>query len=86
MTIGGAAPIGGFSLTDVVMVNGQRVVYFSAADSQGNLQVGGAPPLPASAVTVPVNNILALLLTGCAILGLAVARARAGAETKKPPV
>ena len=33
LTIGGVTPVGGFSLADVVFVNGQRVVYFSAADA-----------------------------------------------------
>ena len=54
------------------MVNGQRVVYFNAADAQGNLQIGGAPPLAATSVPVPANDKVALVLTACAMLGAAV--------------
>jgi len=72
VTIGGVVPSGGFSLADVVMVNGQRVVYFNAADAQGNLQIGGAPPLAATSVPVPANDKVALVLTACAMLGAAL--------------
>src|SRR5271154_4493631 len=82
VTIGGTTPTGGFSLADVVMVNGQRVVYFSAADAQGNLQVGGSPPPVASRVAVPVDDSFALLLTACAIFGVAgVRRSSLGRRT-----
>jgi len=71
VTIGGVTPVGGFSLADVVMVNGQRVVYFNAADAQGNLQVGGAPPPPTVSAAVPVDSRLALILTACSVLAAA---------------
>jgi len=76
VTIGGVAPAGGFSLSDVVTVNGQRVVYFNAADAQGVLHVGGAPPLPAAPAPVPADNRLALLFTACAFLAAAAMRLR----------
>jgi hypothetical protein len=76
VTIGGNAPVGGFSLADVVMVNGQRVVYFNAADAQGNLQIGGAPPLPVASAPVPVNAPFALLLAALAVAGSAFFRLR----------
>jgi hypothetical protein len=76
VTIGGVAPSGGFSLADVVMVNGQRVVYFSAADGQGNLQIGGSAPALSVSAPVPVDNELALILTVCAILGAAALTTR----------
>jgi len=69
VTIGGVAPVGGFSLADVVMVNGQRVVYFNAADALGNLQIGGSPPPAVASVPVPANDKFALILIACAILG-----------------
>jgi hypothetical protein len=70
VTIGGVTPAGGFALSDVVVVNGQRVVYFNAADAQGVLHVGGAPPSAASA-PVPADNRAALLLTACVLLAAA---------------
>jgi len=72
VAIGGVAPAGGFSLSDVVMVNGQRVVYFNAADAQGVLHVGGAPPLPAAASPVPADNRLALSLLACLLFATAM--------------
>ena len=72
ITIGGAVPAGGFSLSDVVVVNGQRVVYLNAADAQGQLQVGGSPPPPTAAAAVPVNSLHGLVLTSCALLLAAV--------------
>ena len=63
--------MGGFSLADVVMVNGQRVVYFNAADAQGNIQIGGAPPLQVASAPVPVDAPLALFLAVLAVLGTA---------------
>lgn len=80
VTIGGVAPFGGFSLSDVVMVNGQRVVYFNAADAQGSLQIGGAPPLAAAPEPVPADNRLALLFAACAVLVTARWLARRGAR------
>lgn len=71
VTIGGVAPAGGFALSDVVTVNGQRIVYFNAADAQGVLHVGGAPP-PAMSAPVPADNRVALLLTICTLLAGAV--------------
>ena len=69
VTIGGVTPTGGFSLSDVVMVNGQRVVYFNAADALGNLHVGGSPPPPRTvAASVPANNTIALVLIAFALL------------------
>ena len=75
VTIGGVTPTGGFSLADVVLVNGQRVVYFSAADALGNVHIGGSAPAP-SIAPIPANNALAYLLTACALLGLGALRIR----------
>ena len=69
VTIGGVAPAGGFALSDVVVVNGQRVVYFNAADAQGNVQVGGSPPPPVVTAAVPADNGFALILATCTLLG-----------------
>lgn len=69
VTVGGVAPTGGFSLSDVVMVNGQRVVYFNAADALGNLHVGASPPPSAVSASVPANSRIVLILTTCALLG-----------------
>jgi hypothetical protein len=71
VTIGGVTPSGGFSLSDVVVVNGTPVVYFNAADPVGNIQVAGSPPAPASMVAVPATHSMALILIVCAILGSA---------------
>ena len=68
VTIGGVTPIGGFALSDVVMVNGQRVVYFNAADALGQLHVGAAPPPSVTVSAVPSINPILLLLTACALL------------------
>jgi hypothetical protein len=71
VAIGGNAPVGGFSLADVVMVNGQRVVYFNAADAQRNIQIDGAPPPQVAFAPVPVNAPLALCLAALAVMGAA---------------
>lgn len=79
VTIGGVAPAGGFSLADVVMVNGQRIVYFNAANAAGQLQIGGAPPLPVLASPVPANHPAWLMLTITVLLaagGLFLTRRR----------
>jgi hypothetical protein len=76
VTIGGVAPTGGFSLADVVMVNGQRIVYFSAVDAQGNVQIGGAPAPPGASAGVRVDSKLALILTMCALLAAGTLRLR----------
>lgn len=60
------------------MVNGQRVVYFNAADASGNLHVGGSPPPPAVPSPVPANDRVALILTAGALLGAAAFLARSG--------
>lgn len=52
-------------------------LYFSAADAQGNVTVGGAPPPPSIVATaVPADNTLALMLTTCAVVGAAGVRSR----------
>jgi hypothetical protein len=71
VTIGGITLTGGFSLSDVVMVNGRPIVCFNAADAAGNIQVGGSPPPAAVFSPVPVDNKVALVLTACALLGTA---------------
>lgn len=68
VTIGGQAPIGGFALADVVVVNGERVVYFNAPVAGGALAVGGAPP-PAPGPTRPVPS-LSMLALGLLVLTL----------------
>ena len=83
VTIGGATPAGGFSLSDVVMVNGQRVVYFNAADAQGALQIGGSPPPPVPSA-VPVNDSVALILMACALLGVTTLAVRSGKRPHAP--
>lgn len=83
ITIGGATPTGNFSLSDVVVVNGQRVVYFNAADAQGQLLVGGAPPPPAPSPGVPVNDLRWLLLASCALLGAASLLFRSGRRAER---
>jgi hypothetical protein len=74
-TIGGNALLRGFTLADVVVVNGQRVVYFNSYDAQDRLIVGAAPPAigpraPAKPVPVDTTGMLAaialLLATGAA--------------------
>jgi len=74
VTIGGIVPAGGFSLSDVVSVNGQRVVYFSAADAAGQVRVGGAPPALVAAMAVPANDPRWLALAAL-VLPVLVARA-----------
>jgi hypothetical protein len=71
VTIGGVAPSGGFSLSDVVMVNGVRVVYFNAADPAGSIQVGGSPAAATSSSGIPATRSVTLLLAVAAILGSA---------------
>lgn len=83
ITIGGVAPSGGFSLSDVVVVNGQRVVYLNAADALGQVHVGGPPPAPSTAAGVPVNDWRALVVTSCALLLAAVLRLRSRREPNR---
>lgn len=78
VTIGGVTPNGGFALSDLTMVNGQRVVYFNAADALGNLYVGGSPPPLAASSPVPVNDMVALALTAGALFGAAAFLTRSG--------
>ncbi len=82
--IGGVAPVGGFSLADVVMVNGQRIVYFSAANAAGLVQIGGAAPLKGATSPVPANNPAWLLATTAMLLAagamLLARRRRTGAR------
>jgi hypothetical protein len=54
VTVGGQAPAGNFALSDVVVVNGQRVVYFNYPVAGGNLIVGALPPVPTSGSSVPI--------------------------------
>ena len=61
------------------MVNGQRIVYFNAANAAGQLQIGGAPPLPVLASPVPANHPAWLMLTIAVLLaagGLFLTRRR----------
>ena len=80
VTIGGV-PVGqGFSLADVVVVNGQRIVYFSARNASGQLIVGALPPAPAASIPVPAGGpallaAMAALLAAAAALSLSKRRA-----------
>jgi hypothetical protein len=80
ITIGGQAPAGGFALSDVVAVNGARVVYFNYPVAGGNLVVGALPPMPAPpSAPVPVNArwmLWALLAALAASAALALRRRR----------
>jgi hypothetical protein len=81
VTIGGQSPAGGFALSDVVVVNGQRLVYFNFPVSGGNLVVGAlpaAPVPPAGNVAVPVDArwMLAALLGALTIVAAAALRRR----------
>jgi hypothetical protein len=71
VTIGGQAPAGGFALSDVVSVKGQRVVYFNYPVAGGNLIVGALPPppVPATNATVPVDAPLMLALLFAVLAG-----------------
>ena len=82
-TIGGNALQAGYSLADVVVANGQRVVYFNAFDLQGNLIVGAAPPPPCTppppqgpAQPVPVTGAAALAMVALMLAGAAAAARR----------
>ena len=73
VTIGGQAPTGGFSLSDVVLVGGQRVVYFNYPGAGGNLIVGALPPGRTSIASAPVpvdeTWMLAALVVALATTG-----------------
>jgi hypothetical protein len=81
VTIGGQAPAGGFSLSDVVVVKGQRIVYFNYPVASGDLIVGALPPASIQTVSVPVpidaRWMLATLVAGLAGLA-ALALRRSG--------
>jgi hypothetical protein len=72
-TIGGNSLASGYSVADVVLVRGTRVIYFNAQDSEGNLVVGAAPPAPVPtgpAVPMPIAPWLpATLAAAIAALG-----------------
>ena len=74
VTIGGVTPSGGFALSDVVVVGGQRIVYFNAPDSSGNLIVGGSQPQATRIPSIPVDDWRAL---GATILALSMLAALA---------
>jgi hypothetical protein len=78
ITIGGQPPAGNFALSDVVVVNGQRVVYFNYPVAGGNLIVGALPPAPTSAVSVqvPVDAPWMLAVLVAVLTTLAVFRLR----------
>lgn len=63
--IGGTTPAGGFALSDVVDVGGQRVVYFNAPTAAGTLIVGASPPIlpPVTVAPVPLNDWRGLVAT-----------------------
>jgi MYXO-CTERM domain-containing protein len=76
VTIGGAAVGSGFSLADVVVSGGQRVIYFNAFDDSNHLIVGAAPPplrIRTAAKPVPASSpaslaLLALMMAAAALL------------------
>jgi hypothetical protein len=78
ITIGGQAPTGGFALSDVVVVNGQRVVYFNYPGNGGNLIVGALPPVAVPAAPIPVDAgwMLAALLAFLAMGAIPALRRR----------
>lgn len=78
ITIGAEAPAGGFALSDVVVVNGTRVVYFNYPVADGSLIVGALPPARSARVSaVPINAawmLVALLTTLSATAAFALRR------------
>lgn len=81
VTIGGQAVGSGFALADVVVVNGLRIIYFSAYDDSDNLIVGALPPAPPprNAAPVPASSPASLALLAFLLLGAAaVVRRRRG--------
>jgi len=76
VTVNGLLNTGNFSLADVVVVNGQRVVYFSTTDAAGNLVVAAAPPAPKVAGAVPADAGWALVVTALLIAAAALAASR----------
>jgi hypothetical protein len=76
VTISGNGPSAGFSLTDVVLVRGERVVYFNYVDSNNNLVVGASPPRLQPALPVPSGGAPLVLGLIVALMALASASVR----------